>query len=182
MSQGKILFQIAYELSIVLRYIHSRNVIHCNLRSEKILLDEDYHVKLGDFSLSKIVNFFSDNNNEEKYFLENKYEWTPPEIFKNGKFEESSDIYSFGIVLYELFTGEIPHKSIGNNQIKGLSNIISQPNIGYRFLINLIKKCINEDPKNRPCLESISNLLYRASIIFDKREFNFEELANFVLA
>jgi serine/threonine protein kinase len=178
-SQGKILFQIAYEISIVLRYIHSRNIIHCNLRSDNILLDEEYHIKLGDFSLSKIVNFFSDNNKEEKYFLENKYEWTPPEILKNGKFEESSDIYSFGIILYELFTGEIPHKSIGDNEIIGLSKYLS--NVNYRFLITLIKKCINEDPKNRPSLENISNFLYKASNLYDKREFIFEELANFIL-
>ena len=180
--QGKILFQIAYEISIVLRYIHSRNIIYCNLRSENILLDEEYHVKLADFSLSKLVYFFSDNDTEEKYFLENKYEWTPPEILKNGKFEENSDVYSFGIILYELFTGEIAHKSIGDNQIIGLDNIVSHINFNYRFLIALIKKCISEDPKNRPSLDLISNFLYKAYKLFDKREFTFEELANFVLA
>ena len=181
-SQGKILFQIAYEISVALRYLHSRNIIHCNLKSKYILLDEEYHIKLGNFSLSKIVNFFSDYNKEEQYFLENKYEWTPPEILTNGKFEESSDIYSFGIILYELFTGEIPHKSIGDNQIIGLSNIICESKSYYRFLVKLIKKCINEDPKNRPSLENISNFLYKASKLFDKREFTFEELGNFILA
>ena len=134
------------------------------------------------FPLVKQLIFFSDNNTEEKYFLENKYEWTPPEILRNEKFEESSDIYSYGVILYELFTGEIPHKSIGDNQIKGLSNIISQANYSYRFLINLIKKCMSEDPKNRPCLENISNFLYKASKLFDKREFSFEELSNFILS
>ena len=181
-SQGKILFQIAYEISVALRYLHSRNIIHCNLKSKYILLDEEYHIKLGNFALSKIVNFFSDYNKEEQYFLENKYEWTPPEILTNGKFEESSDIYSFGIILYELFTGEIPHKSIGDNQIIGLSNIICESKSYYRFLVKLIKKCINEDPKNRPSLENISNFLYKASKLFDKREFTFEELGNFILA
>ena len=181
-SQGKILFQIAYEISIALRYIHSRNIIHCNLKSKYIFLDEEYHVKLANFSLSKIVNFFSDNNKEEQFFIENKEEWTPPEILTNGKFEESSDVYSFGIILYELFTGEIPHKSIGDNQIAGLAKIISENNLIYRYLISLIKKCISEEPKNRPSLENISNFLYKASKLFDKREFTFEELGNFILA
>ena len=181
-SQGKILFQIAYEISVALRYIHSRNIIHCNLNSKIILLDEEYHIKLTNFSLSKIVNFFSDNNKEEKYFLENKYEWLQPEILTNGKFEESSDVYSFGLILYELFTGEIPHKSVGDNQIIGLANIITESNLSYRYLVSLIKKCISEEPKNRPSLENISNFLYKASRLFDKREFTFEELGNFILA
>ena len=180
--QGKILFQIAYEISIVLRYLHSRNIIYCNLRTENILLDDEYHIKLEDFSLSKLVYFFSDNDIEERYFLENKYEWTPPEILKNGKFEESSDVYSFGIILYELFTGEIPHKSFADNQINGLDNIVSKINSNYKFLIALIKKCISENQKNRPSLDLISNFLYKAYELFDKKEFTFEELANFVLA
>ena len=152
------------------------------MRTENILLDDEYHIKLEDFSLSKLIYFFSDNDIEERYFLENKYEWTPPEILKNGKFEESSDVYSFGIILYELFTGEIPHKSFGDNQIIGLDNIISKINSNYKFLIALIKKCISENQQNRPSLDLISNFLYKAYELFDKKEFTFEELANFVLA
>ena len=181
-TQGKILFQIAYEISVALRYIHSRNIIHCNLKTSNIFLDEDYHVKLGNFFYSKIINSFSDENKEEDYFIENQNEWTPPEIIKNGKFEESSDVYRLGLILYEIFKGEIPQKTMGSNEIIGLNRIFSENDKKSRNLVNLIRNCVNEDPNKRPSLEYISSFLYNHSKSYDKREFSFEELGNFMLA
>ena len=181
-TQKKILFQIAYEISVALRYIHSRNIIHCNLKTNYLFLDEEYHVKLGNFFYSKIINFFSDENKEEEYFIENENEWTPPEILTNEKFEESSDVYRLGLILYEIFTGEIPHKSMGSNQIIGLNYIVSEEDIMSKALVNLIQKCVSKNPKNRPNLEFISNFLYKYSDFYDKREFSFEEIGNFLLA
>ena len=181
-TQGKILFQIAYEISVALRYIHSRNIIHCNLKTSNIFLDEDYHVKLGNFFYSKIINSFSDENKEEDYFIENQNEWTPPEIIRNGKFEESSDVYRLGLILYEILKGEIPQKTMGSNEIIGLNRIFSENDKKSRNLVNLIRNCVNEDPNKRPSLEYISSFLYNHSKSYDKREFSFEELGNFMLA
>ena len=181
-TQKKILFQIAYEISVALRYIHSRNIIHCNLTTHNLFLDEEYHVKLGNFFYSKLLNFFCDENKEEEYFMENKYEWTPPEILTNGKFVEGSDVYRLGLILYEIFTGEIPHKSAGSNQIIGLNYLVSENDTKSRYLVNLIQKCVSEDPRDRPSLEYISNFLYKYSKFYDKRDFSFEELGNFILA
>ena len=181
-TQKKILFQIAYEISVALRYIHSRNIIHCNLTTHYLFLDEEYHVKLGNFFYSKLLNFFCDENKEEEYFMENKNEWTPPEILTNGKFVEGSDVYRLGLILYEIFTGEIPHKSAGSNQIIGLNYIVSEKDTKSRYLVNLIQKCVSEDPKDRPSLEYISNFLYKYSKFYDKRDFSFEEFGNFILA
>ena len=147
-----------------------------------MFLDEEYHVKLGNFFYSKIINFFSDENKEEDYFIENENEWTPPEILTNGKFEESSDVYRLGLILYEIFTGEIPHKSMGSNQIIGLNYIVSEKDTKSKSLVNLIHKCVSEDPRNRPSLEYISDFLYKFSNFYDKREFAFEEFGNFMLA
>ena len=181
-TQKKILFQIAYEISVALRYIHSRNIIHCNLTTHNLFLDEEYHVKLGNFFYSKLLNFFCDENKEEEYFMENKYEWTPPEILTNGKFVEGSDVYRLGLILYEIFTGEIPHKSAGSNQIIRLNYLVSENDTKSRYLVNLIQKCVSEDPRDRPSLEYISNFLYKYSKFYDKRDFSFEELGNFILA
>ena len=181
-TQKKILFQIAYEISVALRYIHSRNIIHCNLTTHYLFLDEEYHVKLGNFFYSKLLNFFCDENKEEEYFMENKNEWTPPEILTNGKFVEGSDVYRLGLILYEIFTGEIPHKSAGSNQIIGLNYIVSEKDTKSKYFVNLIQKCVSEDPKDRPSLEYISNFLYKYSKFYDKRDFSFEEFGNFILA
>ena len=181
-SQKKILFQIAFEICLGLRYIHSRNVIHCNLKTDYLFLDEEYHVKIGNFFYSKINNNIFDENKEEDYFMVNKSEWTPPEILGNGKFDESSDVYRLGLILYEIFTGEIPHKSAESNQIIGLNNIVSENDKKSRYLVNLIQKCVSEDPKNRPCLEDISNILYNNCKYYGKRDFNFEKFGNFILA
>ena len=71
---------------------------------------------------------------------------------------------------------------MGNNQIIGINNNLIENDIKNKLLVNLIKKCLSEDPKNRPSLEYISNFLLKICIFLDKKETTFEELGNFILA
>ena len=74
-------------------------------KNKLFIFNEEYHVKLGNFFYIKNFNFFSDENKEKDNFIKNENEWTPPEILTNEKFEESSDAYKLGLLLYEIFTG-----------------------------------------------------------------------------
>ncbi|MFS7950615.1 putative protein kinase RLK-Pelle-RLCK-VIIa-2 family [Helianthus anomalus] len=79
-----------------LTYLHLiKQIIHCDLTSANILLDEDFNPKLGGFGLAKY------NTNTSKTLVPGTFGYLDPEYFKTGHLTMKSDIYSFGVVLLE---------------------------------------------------------------------------------
>jgi serine/threonine protein kinase len=85
--------------------------------------------------------------------------WMAPEILRGEKYDFPSDVYSFGMVMVELFSGQVPYSNKTPAQIEG---IVSQPN--YRVKIpektpkvfhDLLSKCLEQDPNLRPSFEEI---------------------------
>lgn len=90
-------------------YLHSRTppVLHRDLNTKNLLVDDHWATKLGDFGLSRVkddVNKMTSNVG----FLAN----IAPEVFKGEKYSEKADVFSFGMILYELFTGREPHEGV----------------------------------------------------------------------
>ena len=114
----ELLVSICKDVSLGMAYLHEKNVLHCDLKSSNLLIDENWNVKLCDFGLSRI------NTTKNKMKNENirvgTPHWMAPEILKGGKYECPSDIYSFGILLWEMMTGKIPYKDYSTAQIIGM--------------------------------------------------------------
>ena len=92
-----------------------------------------------------------------------------PEILLGGKYEYHSDIFSYGMILWEILTGDIPYNNIDPKKIENLitneKNIVKVPDYGNLILRKLCKKCINYDPQKRP---SINEILRELKNIYDK--------------
>jgi serine/threonine protein kinase len=100
-------------------YLHPRTppVLHRDLNTKNLLLDDHWTTKLGDFGLSRVkddVNKMTSNVG----FLAN----IAPEVFKGEKYSEKADVFSFGMILYELFTGREPHEGV---DILKYANLVS---------------------------------------------------------
>jgi serine/threonine protein kinase len=80
-------------------------VLHRDLNSKNLLLDDHYMTKLSDFGLSRHKDDLKKMTSNVG-FLAN----IAPEVFKGEKYSEKADVFSFSIVLYELFTGKEPHE------------------------------------------------------------------------
>jgi serine/threonine protein kinase len=107
---------IAKQIAMALLYLHSRKILHCDLKSQNVLLAEDWAVKLCDFGLARY---------KERFVRENHGKigtphWMAPEILRGEPYMEASDVYSFGVVLWEMLTGEIPFVGRSIAQITGL--------------------------------------------------------------
>jgi serine/threonine protein kinase len=82
-----------------------------------------------------------------------------PEVLANKKYSEKADVYSFGIVLWEIYSGQVPYE--GMQQIQtglGVLNKNLRPKIPHacpKPIANLIKQCWDKDPKKRPSFETI---------------------------
>ncbi|OCU00913.1 hypothetical protein XELAEV_18006690mg [Xenopus laevis] len=98
-----ILFYSA-ELIVALEFLHANGIVHRDLKPENILIDEDGHVKIGDFGLA-CTNVFSPITCRGYYGTPG---YIAPEVLLDQRYNSGADWWSFGIILYEMATGELP--------------------------------------------------------------------------
>ena len=88
-----------------LNHIHQHGVVHRDIKPENVLISESGEVKITDFGLAKrdrkLSRMFGDGVN-------GTFAYMSPEQFRGGRVDERSDIYSFGVTMYEILTGRIP--------------------------------------------------------------------------
>ncbi|KAF8027505.1 hypothetical protein BT93_E0412 [Corymbia citriodora subsp. variegata] len=98
-------YKIAQGLALALHYLQKqchKCVIHRDIKSSNIMLDEEFEAKLGDFGLARLIDHDTGPNTTE---LMGTRGYVAPEYYKTGKVNEETDIYSFGVVLLEIGTG-----------------------------------------------------------------------------
>lgn len=141
------------EIILALEHLHKNNYIYRDLKPSNILLDETGHIKITDFGLSKDV---SDSNGLAETFC-GTYEYMAPEIIQHLEYDYKVDLWSLGVVFYEILTGETPFAS--DNQQELFNNIINEEvefnKYMHRQAAQLIKKLLNKNPANRPTFEEL---------------------------
>jgi serine/threonine protein kinase len=93
------------EVLLGLEYLHARNIVHRDLKVENILLDNDGHVRLTDFGVSKVVK----SKHDKFTSVVGTSEYFAPELIKREGYAKPFDFYSLGCVLYFMLTGRLPY-------------------------------------------------------------------------
>ena len=138
-----------------LSFLHEKNIIHRDLKCDNIFYNETTgNLVIGDFGISRVT---SDTGNASTIL--GTPEFMAPEVY-DEKYNTKSDIYSFGMCLLEIATGEIPYLECVNvAQIwrKVTSNIKPEAiaRIGLGSLCDLITRCLRFDYESRPTVEEI---------------------------
>lgn len=101
------LIAISLEIARGMEYIHSQGVIHRDLKPENILFDEEFCLKIADFGIA-CEAAFCDSLAEDP----GTYRWMAPEMIKRKAYNRKVDVYSFGLVLWEMVTGTIPYEEM----------------------------------------------------------------------
>ena len=109
------IFKIIKEMALAIQYLHTKKILHCDLKSQNILLTEEWNVKICDFGLARYTEKFTRDNHGKV----GTPHWMAPEILRGEQYKEAADVYSFGVILWELVTCEIPHRGRSVPQIVG---------------------------------------------------------------
>jgi serine/threonine protein kinase len=91
-----------------LQYAHGLGIVHRDIKPENILIDKDGRVKIADFGIAKILGDGERNNLTEEQAIGTPHYMSPEQIEKPQSVDHRADIYSLGVVFYEMLTGELP--------------------------------------------------------------------------
>uniref|UniRef100_A0A672JRB4 non-specific serine/threonine protein kinase n=1 Tax=Sinocyclocheilus grahami TaxID=75366 RepID=A0A672JRB4_SINGR len=167
------LIDIARQTAQGMDYLHAKSIIHRDLKSNNIFLHEDLTVKIGDFGLATVKSRWSGSHQFEQ--LSGSILWMAPEVIRlqdKNPYSFQSDVYAFGIVLYELMSGALPYSNINNrDQIifmvgrgylaPDLSKVRSNcPKAMKRLMADCLKKKREERPLFPQILASIELLAH----------------------
>jgi serine/threonine protein kinase len=137
--------------------LHKANVIHQDYHSGNIFIEDNYTVT-GDFGISRSA-IESSNDDNEIYGI---IPYVAPEVFQGQKYTKASDIYSFGMIMWELMASRRPFwdKSHDTDLIIEICDGLRPPTVtnapeGY---IELMQKCWHSDPNKRPAASDISKI------------------------
>ncbi len=150
-----------------LDYIHEQHIVHRDLKPSNILLDAQDLPYVTDFGLAKILS----DETQGMHSGSGTLTYMPPEQFIGGALSARSDIYSFGILLYELFTGSQPYEgrvALGMRQISHREHIpdIFATDARFPSRINaFLRQLTDPEPRVRPpsarqAMEEIAKLLH----------------------
>eukprot|EP00931_Biecheleriopsis_adriatica_P051638 TRINITY_DN29980_c0_g1_i1.p1 TRINITY_DN29980_c0_g1~~TRINITY_DN29980_c0_g1_i1.p1 ORF type:complete len:1061 (+),score=260.28 TRINITY_DN29980_c0_g1_i1:313-3183(+) len=137
-------------------YLHHVKILHLDLKSPNVLLNSSWQPKLCDFGLAKI---------REQTALQTTLRgvspiWAPPEMFddKAGGVTEKADVYSFGIIIFELATRKLPYADVGQMQlprVKAKGQLPKFPPEMDTDLTELVRVCLGPRPGSRPPMTMI---------------------------
>ena len=155
------------EIASALDYLHSQAVIHRDLKLSNILLDLSDHTYLADFGLARLISTstlaFHTGHGTPPY--------APPEQVKSKEITPKSDIFSFGILLFEMFTGQLPwggQKQLGVEQLHSEQELPDPREYvaGLPPLItDVLRRVTSADPVLRP--RSASEVMRMIYYVFD---------------
>lgn len=145
---------IALDVAKGLKYLHSKNIIHRDMKSLNVLLDANLRAKICDFGMVRM------KQNAPMTGLIGTPHWMAPEVFMSlPTYDEKVDVFSYGILLWELLTNDMPYNGMKQADITiGVTQGTLRPPLPLgppTKLTKLIEQCWAQDPKDRPTMTQV---------------------------
>lgn len=158
-------------------YLHSRSkpIVHCDLKSSNILVDADYRVKICDFNLSSLL----EGSTGSSLGSAHNPRWLAPETLGGEGYSKESDVYAFGIVMWEMLTRSIPWSDLKHWDIVTLVRDGARPPVPnfwevhdstgkdctyFDEYVTLMTTCWSQNPYDRPTFAEIVRELKEMSV------------------
>ncbi|KAM8831634.1 tyrosine-protein kinase FRK-like [Spinachia spinachia] len=155
--------EMAAQVAAGMAFLELQNYIHRDLAARNVLVGGNNICKVADFGLARVFMKENENVYEAKEGTKFPVKWTAPEAIHDNKFTIKSDVWSFGILLYEIMTfGQMPYPAMTNYQV------VQRVPQGYRMPIppncpkvmyDIMADCWKEKEDDRPTFETLQKKL-----------------------
>eukprot|EP01132_Coremiostelium_polycephalum_P002633 gene2633-3271_t len=148
---------IAHDVSLAMSYLHSKSIVHRDLKSTNLLVGDNWKIKVCDFGFARIV----DDSNSKSMTICGTDNWMSPEMITGQDYDERCDIFSFGVLLFELIARMKPTPNMRNGDFSLNRDVVLAqiPDDCPPALLKLTFDCCELDPSNRPSFKEIGKTL-----------------------
>lgn len=157
----KLAVKQALDVARGMAYVHGLGYIHRDLKSDNLLIAADRSIKIADFGVARI-----EVKTEGMTPETGTYRWMAPEMIQHRPYTQKVDVYSFGIVLWELLTGMVPFHNM--TAVQAAFAVVNRgvrppiPNDCLPMLSDIMTRCWDANPEVRPPFTEILMMLERA--------------------
>jgi len=155
----KIVIQLALDLARGLSYLHSKKIVHRDVKTENMLLDTQRNLKIADFGVARVEA----QNPQDMTGETGTLGYMAPEVLEGKPYNHRCDVYSFGICLWEIYCCDMPYPDLSFVEVS--SAVVRQnlrpeiPRCCPSSLANIMRKCWDANPDKRLEADEVVKLL-----------------------
>ncbi|XP_045146719.1 cytoplasmic tyrosine-protein kinase BMX isoform X3 [Echinops telfairi] len=150
------LLEMCYDVCEGMAFLESHQFIHRDLAARNCLVDSDLSVKVSDFGMTRYV---LDDQYVSSVGTKFPVKWSAPEVFHYFKYSSKSDVWAFGILMWEVFTlGKQPYDLYDNSQVVvkvSQGHRLYRPQLASDTVYQIMYSCWHELPEKRPAFQQL---------------------------
>jgi len=148
----------AFNASVGIQYLHSKKIIHRDIKTANFLIGPRDSIKVIDFGVSKVIK------TSHRMSVAGTPIWMAPELLKGQRdYTEKADIYCMSLVFWSMLTGKLPYFELSNLQLTdtvGVEKYREEIPLTHSIIMDIINKSWDDNPEVRPTIDEIVNSLY----------------------
>ncbi|XP_074252195.1 tyrosine-protein kinase TXK isoform X2 [Saimiri boliviensis] len=156
----EMLLSVCEDICEGMEYLERNGYIHRDLAARNCLVSSTCVVKISDFGMTRYV---LDDEYISSFGAKFPIKWSPPEVFLFNKYSSKSDVWSFGVLMWEVFTeGKMPFENKSNLQVvEAISEgfRLYRPHLAPMSIYEVMYSCWHEKPKGRPTFADLLRAL-----------------------
>ncbi|CAH1434835.1 unnamed protein product [Lactuca virosa] len=155
----KVVMQLALDLARGLNYLHTKKIVHRDVKTENMLLDKTRTLKIADFGVARVEASNPNDMTGETGTLG----YMAPEVLNGSAYNRKCDVYSFGICLWEIYCCDMPYPDLSFSEVT--SAVVRQnlrpeiPRCCPNSLATVMKRCWDANPDRRPEMDEVVAML-----------------------